>query len=50
MGRVVSIGQEEQGVVTGPVFRTTVTAPMPAEVPWILIFLAAVILVAILKR
>ncbi len=49
MGRVVSIGQEETGIV--PVFRTTVTAPMPIEIPtWILIFLAVVALVAILKR
>lgn len=48
MGRVVSIGQEEKGIV--PVFRTTVTAPMPTDVPWILIFLAVVALVAILKR
>ena len=49
MGRVVPIGQEEKGIV--PVFRTTVYAPMPVEVPnWILIFLAAVALVAILKR
>ena len=53
MGRMVSIGQEEQGVVNpdDPVFGVTVTAPMPIEIPaWILIFLAAVVLVAILKR
>ena len=49
MGRTVQVGQEEQGVV--PVFRMTVTAPMPIEVPvWILIFLAAVALALILDK
>lgn len=49
MGRLVQIGQEEQGVV--PVFRTTVTAPMPIEVPsWLLILLAVFALAVILDR
>lgn len=51
MGRMVPIGQEEQGAGTVPVFRTTVTAPMPNDISieWKLILIGLVVLAVILR-